>query len=131
MQTHDISGTVFQNGTATLLARVVGNDGAPIVQADAATIDCSICLLDDDDPDFRQPLEGHENVELDPAAVVSNQLVVDSLWTIDAVGYNFRHEPDVSLSPAFPWAGKKYLVEYRLTPPAGQIVLVRFRLYAI
>ena len=32
---------------------------------------------------------------------------------------------------SLPVGGKKYLVEHRLTPPAGQIVLVRFRLYAI
>ena len=131
MQAHDINGTVFQNGAATLLARVVGNGGAPIVQADAAQIAYSICLLDDDDADFRRPVEGHQDVALDPAAVIFNTLQSDALWTVNAVGYNFCHQPDVSVSAAFPRAGKKYLVEYRLHPPAGQIILVRFRLYAI
>lgn len=131
MQAHNIHGTVFQNGTAALLARVLGNNGAPIVQADAATIDYSIYLLDDDDPDRRQPVEGHEDVALEPTTVILNELATDVLWTVDAVGYNFLHQPDASANPAFPWAGKKYLVEHRLHPPAGQIVLVRFRLYAI
>ena len=131
MQAHDIHGTVFQNGTATLLARVLGNNGAPIVQADAATIDYSIYLLDDDDPDLRQPVEGHEDVALEPAAVIFNSLqpTFYGRWTLSATTSSIS--PTFRSNPAFPWAGKKYLVEYRLHPPAGQIVLVRFRLYAI
>ena len=129
--TNDVFGTVFKGGTATLLARVVGNAGAPVTAADIARITYSIYLLDDDDPDRRDAVSGHDDVTLDVAAVVTNRLQVDPLWTVDAVGYNFCHVPDVSAAPAFPTAGRQYLVEYRLVPAAGATILVRFRLNAI
>ena len=74
----------------------------------------SIYLLDDDDADRRDAVAGHDGVSLDVAAVVCNQLQVDPLWTVDTVGYNFCHVPDVSAAAAFPVAGRRYLVEYRL-----------------
>ena len=129
--TSDIYGTVFKGGTATLLARVVGSAGAPIVRADIAQITYSIYLLDDDDADRRDAVSGHDAVSLAVAATVSNQLQVDALWTIDTIGYNFCHTPDVSAAAAFPLAGRRYLIEYRLVPAGGQVILVRFRVNAI
>ncbi len=128
---NDIFGTVFKGGTATLLARIVGNGGEPVVQADIARITYSIYLLDDDDADRRDAVAGHDGVSLDVAAVVFNQLQVDPLWTVDTVGYNFRHVPDVSAAAAFPTAGRQYLVEYRLDPAAGAVIVARFRVNAI
>ncbi len=122
---------MFKGGTAALRARVVGNAGAPIVQADIAQITYSIYLLDDDDADRRDAVAGHDAVSLEVAATVSNQLQVNAVWTIDAIGYNFRHTPDVSAAAAFPTAGRRYLIEYRLVPAAGQVILVRFRVNAI
>jgi hypothetical protein len=127
----DIYGTVFKGGTATLLARVVGGGGIPIVQADITQITYSIYLLDDDDADRRDPVPGHDAVSLAVAATITNQLQVDATWTIDPIGYNFRHTPDVSVAAAFPTAGRRYLVEYRLMPAGGQVILVRFRVNAI
>ncbi len=129
--TSDIYGTVFKGGTATLLARVVGNAGAPIVQADIAQITYSIFLLDDDDPNRRDAVPGQDDVALGVAATVSNQLQVDAVWTVDAIGYNFCHTPDISVAAAFPTAGRCYLIEYRLVPASGQVILVRFRVNAI
>ncbi len=60
--------------------------------------------------------------------VLFNSLQTDSLWTVDATGYNFRHVLDVSTSPAFAVAGRRYLVEYQLTPAVGQVIVVRFRI---
>ncbi len=123
----DIFGSAFKNGSATLLARIVGNDAEPVTIADVNSIQYSIYLLDDQNPDLRTAVEGHEDAALTVADVLFDSLQTDSLWTADATGYNFRHTPDVSSHPAFAIAGRRYLVEYRLTPATGQVILARFR----
>ena len=52
-------------------------------------------------------------------------------WDVDPDGYNFKHTINVSSNPAFAVAGKSYRVVFTLTPTAGQVILVRFRLAAI
>jgi len=127
----DIYGTVLKSGTATFLARVVGNDGAAVVRADISSASYSVYLLDDQDADGRAAVSGHAGVSLTVADVVFDTLQTDARWTVDATGYNFRHTIDVSVGAAFAVAGRRYLVEYQLTPAAGQVILVRFRLNCI
>ena len=127
----DIYGTAFKNGSVTLLARIVGGDGANIVPAEISAIHYSVYLLDDQDPDSRTPVAGHTAVALTVADVVFSELQTDALWTVDATGYNFRHVLDVSAHPAFAVAGRRFLVEHQLTPAAGQTILVRFRINVI
>lgn len=124
----DIHGSAFKNGTVTLLARVVGEDAGPITIADVDSIHYSIFLLNDQNPDERTTVEGHDDVSLPAGDVMFNSLQTGPLWTVDAVGYNFRHVPDVSAHPAFAVAGRRYLVEYRLSPVLGQVIVVRFRI---
>ena len=127
----DIYGTALKNGSATLLARVVGGDGTAILPADVASAKYSVYLLDDQDPDSRTAVTGHTSVSLTVADVIFNSLQTDALWTIDGTGYNFRHVMDVSTNPAFAIAGRRFLVEYELTPASGQVILVRFRVNVI
>ncbi len=127
----DIYGTAFKNGSATLLARVVGQGGADVVQADLSAVRYTVFLLDDQDPDGRTAVANHSNVALSVAQLIFDSLQLDPLWTIDEIGYNFRHVLDVSPHQAFSVAGRNYLVEYQLTPMAGQVILVRFRLNVI
>jgi hypothetical protein len=127
----DTYGTAFKNGSVTLLARVVGKDGADIVQADIASAKYSVYLLDDQDADSRSATTGHSNVTLNVAGVIFNTLQNDKLWTVDETGYNFRHVLDVSENQAFTIAGRRFLVEFELTPGTGQVILVRFRLNVI
>jgi len=127
----DIYGTAFKNGSATLLARVVGQGGADIVQADLSAVRYTVYLLDDQDPDSRTAVANHTNVTLSVGQVIFDSLQLDPLWTVDEIGYNFRHVLDVSPHQAFSIAGRNYLVEYQLTPMAGQVILVRFRLNVI
>jgi hypothetical protein len=127
----DIYGTAFKNGSATLLARIVGPYGDTLVPGDLTDLRYSVYLLDDQDPDSRTVVAGHENVSLAIADVLFDTLQTDPSWTADAIGYNFRHVLDVSLQPAFAIAGRRYLVEYRLTPTLGQRILVRFRINVI
>jgi hypothetical protein len=127
----DIYGTVQKNGTATFLARIVDATDALVRPAAIAAVQYCVYLLDDQDPDQWTAVTGHDRVALTVAAVVLDQVQTDSLWTADTLGYNFRHELDVSVCQAFPTAGRHYLVEYTLTPTLGQVIKVRFRVYAI
>jgi hypothetical protein len=124
----DIHGTAFKNGSVVLLARIVGNDGNIVVPGDIGAIAYSVYLLDDQNADNRTVVEGHENAALTPSGVLFSSLQTGPLWTVDIYGYNFRHALDVSTHPAFPVAGRRYLVEYRLTPTTGQVIVVRFRI---
>ncbi|MHC4179512.1 MAG: hypothetical protein ACYSWU_18525 [Planctomycetota bacterium] len=127
----DIHSTAFKNGSVTFLARVVGRDGANIVQADIASAEYSVYLLDDQDADSRTAVTGHTNVTLTVADVIFDTLQNDALWTADETGYNFRHVLDVSANQAFATAGRRFLVEFALTPSSGQVILVRFRINVI
>jgi hypothetical protein len=132
-QAADIYGTAFKNGTVTLMARVLGYGGAALQPADIASIVYSIYFLDDQDANARSPVPGHQNVSLAPAGVVADGLQTGAPWdaAADPAGYNFLHTPDVSRQPAFPVAGMRALVEYRLASASGQPILVRFRINVI
>jgi len=127
----DVHGNAYKNGSATLLARVVGDDGTAVVPGDVAAAEYSIYLLDDRDPDARTPVTGHQDVALGVSQLLFTALQTDDLWTVDELGYNFRHVLDVSANQAFATAGRRYLVEFRLTPVSGQAILVRFRINVI
>jgi hypothetical protein len=130
-QAKDIHGTAFKNGTALLMARIVDSAGANVQQAGIASIEYSIFELDPCLPNQQTPISGHNEVELDVADVIFNALQTGGLWTVDDVGYNFRHEIDVTETEAFPKAGAQYQVRYQLTPTAGQKTIVRFQLRVI
>jgi hypothetical protein len=130
-EARNIDGNAFKNGSAILMARIVGAGGVNILRSEINAIRYSVYLLDDFDPDQRTAVAGHDNVLLATAGLVFDSLQTDPAWTVDAVGYNFRHILDVSTHPAFSVAGRRYLVEYRLTPTTGQVILVRFRINVI
>lgn len=127
----DVVARVFKIGTGTFLARILGWDGSAITQADISAAEYSIYELDPDDPDLRTAVDGHEGVSLEVASVIFNDLQTDLVWTVDETGYNFRHTIDISTDAAFPKAETPYLVEYKLTPTSGQVILVRFKLRSL
>jgi hypothetical protein len=130
-QAKDIFGTAFKNGSAILIARIVDAGGANVQQAGIAAIEYSIYELDPCRPDSLAAVAGHDSASLDVADVIFNTLQTGGLWTVDEVGYNFRHEIDVSTAEAFPRAGVQYQVRYELTPATGQKTIVRFQLRVI
>ncbi len=127
----DIYGTAFKNGSATLMARVVGQSGADVVRSDISTIRYTVYLLDDQNADSRTAVTGHADIALTVASVLFDTLQTDAIWTVDATGYNFRHVLDVSAQQAFAVAGRRYLVEYQMAPVVGQMIVVRFRINVI
>jgi hypothetical protein len=69
----------------------------------------------------------HAAVSLTIANVIFDTLQTDDLWNErDSTGYNFRHQIDISSNAAFTLAGRRYLVEYTLTPGSGQVIVFRF-----
>jgi hypothetical protein len=127
----DIFGTAFKNGSAVLLARIVDATGANVQQAGLSAIAYTIFELDPCQLDQLTTVTGHTGVALTVASVIFNALQTGGLWTVDEVGYNFRHEIDVGTSAAFPKAGVQYQVRYELTPTSGQKTIVRFQLRVI
>jgi hypothetical protein len=127
----DIHGVVFKNGSATLLARVVGADGTPITQANVASARYTAYLLDENDPDAATPVAGHTEVAVGLGSLIYDTLQQDDLWDVDETGYNFKHVLDVSIQQVFAVAGRIYRVVFELVPTSGQVILVRFRLHAI
>lgn len=127
----DFCGTVFRNGTAVLLARVVDSHGDNVNQASIISVSYTIFALEPNEPESLTPVEGHENVSLDVEDVVFDVLQTDSGWTVDETGYNFRHELDVSTDEAFTQAGRVYQARYELQPVTGQKLVFRFQLKCI
>ena len=127
----DIPGTVFKEGSATLLARAVGADGSPLTQSDLASATYTVALLDESDPDAATPVTGHTDVAVDVASLVYDTLQNDDLWDVDEEGYNFKHVLDVSANQAFATAGRSYRITFELVPASGQVILVRFRVHVI
>lgn len=130
-QASDILGTAFKNGSAILMARIVDSAGAYIQQSGVSAIKYSIYELDPCRTDNVAVVVGHDTVSLSVSSVVYDSLQTGGLWTIDATGYNFRHQIDVSQDEAFPKAGTHYQVRYELTPTAGQKSIIRFQLRVI
>ncbi|MEN6450363.1 MAG: hypothetical protein ABFC96_07730 [Thermoguttaceae bacterium] len=127
----DIHGTAFKNGSITLLARIVDADGNNVAPDEISAIRYTVYLLNDQNPDARTAVEGHSSVALSVASVLFASLQSGSIWTVDTTGYNFRHVLDVATHPAFSIAGRRYMIEHQLTPTAGQVILVRFRINVI
>lgn len=124
-------GTTFKNGSAILMARIVDSAGVIMQQADVDAIEYSIFQLDPCRPDHLTMVAGHDAVALDVDGVVFDSLQVGGLWSVDAVGYNFRHEIDVGRDEEFPRAGVHYQVRYELTPTSGQKTIVGFQIRVI
>jgi len=126
-----IQGTVITNGTATLMARLVGWNGAAITQADVSAVTYTVYAVGAKDPAERTADEDHEGVPLTVAAVVYDELQTDAVWTADATGYNFRHTVPITGNPAFADPQRQYVVEYTLTPTTGEPIVVSFLLRSV
>lgn len=127
----DIRGTVFKNGSAVLLARIVGPNDDAVVDSELQQLRYSVLQVDHASHDSLIPISGHEDVELVVGDVFYDSLQTGGPWSVDAVGYNFRHELDISTNQAFPVAGLSYQVRYEATPVVGQPIVWRYLVRAI
>lgn len=115
------TGTVFEDGGATFLARVVGNNAANITQATINGITYKVFDLTE------IPGKLITSGTLTVSDVVFDTLQTDSRWTKDSTGYNFRHNMPPS---AFPEGNRQYQVEYLFDPTSGEDFLVVFKVSA-
>ncbi len=115
------TGTVFEDGSGSLMARVKGVDGDNIVRADITSITCAV--FDAGGTSVATPT-------VVVATSVFDTLQTDARWSpdIDTTGYNFRHDMPATTFTA----GGRYTVEYKFTPASGAdyVFWVKFRLAA-
>ncbi len=127
----DIYGTVHVNSSTDLLARVVDVNGDLIMGANVASLTYSVqehggCVIEEG-----TVVDGHDKVALVVSEVFTDGLQTDGAWTVDAIGYNFRHTVDTSVNEAFLRAGYLYQVRYDLSLLDGSKVVFRYELKAI
>ena len=119
-------GAALKNGSAVLMARIVDGIGEVIRRTDIDAVQYSIHEIEGRQLDRDAVVSGHDAVVLDVDDVFFDSLQTGGLWTMDDVGYNFRHEIDLSRERAFPNAGARYQIRYELTPASGEKTIVRF-----
>ncbi len=127
---HDYHATVFQDGSATFMARIVDFYGALVKPSDVDSISYSVYLLNEGKPESRTAIIGHSNIALNVTDVLFNQLQTNPHWTEDDKGFNFCWTLNVSSSNAFALAGRHYLVEIRLVAKDVPF-LIRYRLFVL
>jgi len=126
-----INVVTLRNASPVLFARVVDSEGTNITQATISSIAYSAYLLDKDwprDRNNRTTVTGHSATDVAVASSVFDTLQTTDTerWTVDATGYNFRYQLDVSTNACFADAGRNYLIEFTLTPASGQAIIVQF-----
>jgi len=126
--TRDICETVFKNGAAVLMARIVDNAGVRVRREQVAQITYSVREIDLRDSERRENVPGHTSVPLDVDEVFLDSLETGGLWDVDVAGYNFRHEIWAGMSRAFPKPGARYEIRYVFRPKDfGGPVIILFR----
>lgn len=139
-------GIVFEGGSFVLLARILGADGEPVVQASFTNIKYEVWSIP-------VPLEERRgdwttkfvNVDIPAnevnetamviADVIFDTLQTDDRWTVDTTGYNFAFEAPAATLPAsdledypqIPW----YNVVVKFTPAVGEVFFAQFNLQAV
>ena len=108
------TGSVFEDGGASLMARVVGNNAVNIVQADITSISRTVFVGTTISTAVTVPVV---------ATVIFDTLQTDARWAVDSTGYNFREDV---LAAVFPDGDVIYRVEYQFTPASGQVFWVVF-----
>lgn len=108
MATTDIiQAKIFEDGSADCMARITGGDGSNIMQSDVTSIAFAVF-----DTHGATPDTAISSGTVTVADDVFDTLQTDSRWSLDATGYNFRHDHGATV---FPTGGHVYQVEYKFT----------------
>lgn len=113
---------VWEDAGAICLARVVGVDGANITHSDVTSIARKIFDLDSS-----TPTTAVDTSTLTVADTVYDTLQTDDRWSKDDTGYNFL---DTVAASVLTTGDHSYLVEYKVTPVAGEVYWLVYQLYA-
>jgi len=96
----------------TILARIVGHDGAAITQSATSSITYAVY-----DRTSNAPQTALTTGSMTVASVVFDTLQTDVRWVADTTGYNFRYDAVGSIVPS---PGRVYRVIVTFTPSSGQ-----------
>ena len=126
-----LTGVVYQNRSAIMLARIVGidytgstvtNEGKQILAADVSALTYSVIDLVTE-----TAVTNHDAVNIygSIATIITAALQTPAIWTgkVDATGYNFRYDLAVT---AFPTAARKYRVEFKFTTTGSIVSTIAF-----
>ena len=72
------------DSSLVLLARILDGAGRPVRATDVVTVRCSIRELGSPEPDIE--------FNVNPSEIILPELMMSESWTVDDVGYNFRHD---------------------------------------
>lgn len=111
--------SIYEDGGAFLMGRILGNDGAYLTQATTS----SITYLVHDITAEADITSGSLTI----SSVIFDTLQTDGRWTEDTTGYNFGHAAQASW---FATPDHTYRVEYKFSPTSGQVFWVVFELIA-
>lgn len=113
-----ILGVAIEDGGATLLARIVGNDAVNITQGSLTSITYQVFATG-------TTVDIAKNSSLSKTTVIFDTLQTDAVWTIDTTGYNFKYAADVL---EFPSGNTVYIFEIKFTPGTGQPFYVLYEI---
>ena len=118
------STTTFEDAGKTLMARVVGEDAAVLLQADVT----AITVKEYEQGDLATELNTDTPVV---GNVIFDTLQTDDVWVdevtglaIDTTGYNFKH---IVPGAWFPGANKIYIIEFLFDLVTGEDFFVKFK----
>lgn len=104
-----ITGTIFEDGGATILARIVGWDGNNLTQASLTGITYVIKNLNTDTVVVA-------STALTVSTVIYDTLQTTAIWSEDSTGFNFKHH---IADTVFSDGSTKYSIEYIFDPSAA------------
>ena len=113
-----ILGVAIEDGGATLLARIVGNNAANITIASISTITYQVFTKG-------ATTDIAANSPLTVASAIFDTLQTDAVWTVDSIGYNFKH---AAVPLEFPTGNEVSVFEFKFTPVSGEVFYVLYEI---
>lgn len=116
-------GTIWEDGAATCIARILGNAGTAITQASLTAISYKIF-----DIDSSTPTTAITSSTLTISSVVFDTLQTGARWTVDSTGYNFLNTFAAS---NFATPDHRYRIEIIFDPTSGEDFPVVFEIAVV
>lgn len=126
-----IHGSAFSGGSATIQSRLIDASGELLDPESIQAIAYSIEELTPSGLGSPSMVVGHQSIELDPPSVLFPTLRLGGGWDVDSAGFNFQHEIDSTVYPAFPRPEGEYLVRYTLTRATEQPIVFAAHIKAV
>jgi hypothetical protein len=131
VQANPASCTRANGRSVVLLARIVDRVGRPVRPSDIGAIEYSIGEFDPQ-RSIASSLKGAQSTSrLATVDVILQAVVRDSLWKVDNVGYNFRHDIRFDKRIGTPQFSGHMIVRYVFTQSDCARMAVRFHLKLI